>query len=324
METKDTSSSCSDSDKQIMQQMLKRATILKEGSMNGLNALKKNFQLLSKTNLFGSPIECVFKREFERLFGEEHLTFTDSLLHNLNNLEKQLIKETLPEVDSKCALTALKTQCAIFFHSELLKLTDYDENQSNTSGNKSSRSRNECNDKGTFGDDTNIRPTYDTEPMAENDSNVIPDSSNMCDIDNKVDQNAEACDDERVALANLITNLKLDIDENKKIQKQLKKANTSLTQELKERKYTLEETNRTLGESNSTRDSCLIALQNKEIELEKYKTYLNHTTEYDTLERKLKDTQGLLAQKENDIKEGLKLKANEISVANKKHDELVK
>nr|GEU72983.1 hypothetical protein [Tanacetum cinerariifolium] len=42
----------------------------------------------------------------------------------------------------------------------------------------------------------------------------------------KTDQNAE---DERVALANLIANLKLDIDENKMIQTQLKKENTSLT-----------------------------------------------------------------------------------------------
>nr|GEY76405.1 hypothetical protein [Tanacetum cinerariifolium] len=86
--------------------------------------------------------------------------------------------------------------------------------------------------------------------------------------DTYADQNAKECDDERVTLANLISNLKLDIDENKKIQKQLKKANASLTQELKECKSTLKETNRTLGESNSTRDSCLIALQNNQIELE--------------------------------------------------------
>nr|GEV97113.1 endonuclease/exonuclease/phosphatase family protein [Tanacetum cinerariifolium] len=41
------------------------------------------------------------------------------------------------------------------------------ENQSNTSGDESSRSRNECNDKSTSGDDTDIRPSYDTEPMVE-------------------------------------------------------------------------------------------------------------------------------------------------------------
>ncbi|GJU11743.1 putative reverse transcriptase domain-containing protein [Tanacetum coccineum] len=64
------------------------------------------------------------------------------------------------------------------------------------------------------------------------DSNVIPDSPDMCDNDIQDDQNDVECDDERVALANLIANLKLDVDENKKIQKQLKKANATLTQEL--------------------------------------------------------------------------------------------
>ncbi|GKA01240.1 hypothetical protein Tco_0673905 [Tanacetum coccineum] len=53
---------------------------------------------------------------------------------------------------------------------------------------------------------------------------------------------------------NLIANLKLDVDENKKIQKQLKKANATLTQELTECKSILAETSRTLGESNSIRD----------------------------------------------------------------------
>ncbi|GKE00334.1 hypothetical protein Tco_1388317 [Tanacetum coccineum] len=52
------------------------------------------------------------------------------------------------------------------------------------------------------------------------DSNVIPDSPDMCDNDIQNDQNVVECDDERVALANLIANLKLDDDENKKIQKQ--------------------------------------------------------------------------------------------------------
>nr|GFB01917.1 hypothetical protein [Tanacetum cinerariifolium] len=95
------------------------------------------------------------------------------------------------------------------------------------------------------------------------DSNVIPDSPDMCDNDIQIDQNAVECDDERVAVANLIANLKLDVDENKKIQKQLKKANTALAHELNECKYILAKISRTLGESNSIWDSCLIALQNK-------------------------------------------------------------
>ncbi|GJX69640.1 retrovirus-related pol polyprotein from transposon TNT 1-94 [Tanacetum coccineum] len=81
------------------------------------------------------------------------------------------------------------------------------------------------------------------------------------------------------------------------IQKQLKKANATLTQELTECKSILAETSRTLGESN---------------------------IDYDKLEHKLNEALGLLAQKEIDIKEGLKVKACEISIVKEKHDELVK
>ncbi|GKB47002.1 hypothetical protein Tco_0897755 [Tanacetum coccineum] len=63
------------------------------------------------------------------------------------------------------------------------------------------------------------------------DSNVIPDLLDMLYNEIQTDQNAK---DERVTLANLIENLTLDTEENKKILKQLKKANASLTQELKE------------------------------------------------------------------------------------------
>nr|GEU40982.1 hypothetical protein [Tanacetum cinerariifolium] len=147
------------------------------------------------------------------------------------------------------------------------------ENQSNTSGDESNRSRNECNDKSTSKDDTDIRPSYDTEPMVEVpyiakynvfvvdtqhseqheciintcvvekvDSNVILNSPGMCDNEIQTDQNAVECDDEHVALAYLIANSKLDVDKNKKIQKQLKKANTSLAHELKECKSILAKT----------------------------------------------------------------------------------
>ncbi|GJT77957.1 retrovirus-related pol polyprotein from transposon TNT 1-94 [Tanacetum coccineum] len=122
----------------------------------------------------------------------------------------------------------------------------------------------------------------DSKPLEQDDSNVIPDSPDMY--------------------------------EHKKIQKQLKKANASLTQELKECKSTLAETSRTLGKSNSIQDSCLIALQNKQTELEKYMAFNDRTVDYDKLERKLNETLGLLAQKEIDVKEGLKLKAYEILV----------
>ncbi|GJV88727.1 hypothetical protein Tco_1532665 [Tanacetum coccineum] len=81
---------------------------------------------------------------------------------------------------------------------------------------------------------------------------------------------------------------------------------------------------RTLRGVLKYRDSCLIALQNKQTKLEKYMTFNDRTVDYDKLEHKLNETLGLLTQKEIDIKEGLKLKAYEISVVKEKHDELVK
>ncbi|GKF93590.1 hypothetical protein Tco_0283290 [Tanacetum coccineum] len=96
----------------------------------------------------------------------------------------------------------------------------------------------------------NVRQHYEQSESTSNtclvekdDSNVTPDSPGVCDNDIQTDQNAE---DECAALANLIANLKLDVDENKKIQKQLKKANASLAHELKECKSILAKTSRTL------------------------------------------------------------------------------
>nr|GEW73597.1 hypothetical protein [Tanacetum cinerariifolium]GEX37260.1 hypothetical protein [Tanacetum cinerariifolium]GEY35615.1 hypothetical protein [Tanacetum cinerariifolium] len=95
----------------------------------------------------------------------------------------------------------------------------------------------------------NSRPTYDTEPLEKVhidddynvfaterqhseqpdsinntyvvktvDSNIIHDSTNMCENERNDDQNAKEPEDERVLLAFLIANLKLYVDENKKIQ----------------------------------------------------------------------------------------------------------
>nr|GEV15289.1 putative reverse transcriptase domain-containing protein [Tanacetum cinerariifolium] len=135
------------------------------------------------------------------------------------------------------------------------------------------------------------------EQVETDDSNVILDSPDMCDDDIQNDQNDVEIDDERVTLANL----KLDVDENKKIQKQLKKANTTLAQELKECKTILAKTSKTL--SISVQDSFLVALQNKQTKFEKYKAFNDPTVDYDKLKRKLNETLGQLAQKDIEIKE---------------------
>nr|GEY32251.1 ribonuclease H-like domain-containing protein [Tanacetum cinerariifolium] len=157
-----------------------------------------------------------------------------------------------------------------------------------------------------------------------NNSNVTPDSPDMCEDDIQNEQNDVESDDERVALAKLIANLKLDVNKNKKIQKQLKKANTTLAQELKECKVILAETSKSLRESISVRDSCLVALQTKQTEFKKYKAFNDRTVDYDKLECKLNEALGQLAQKDTVIREGLKTKAYELLMVKEKYDELVK
>nr|GEV85733.1 hypothetical protein [Tanacetum cinerariifolium] len=156
------------------------------------------------------------------------------------------------------------------------------------------------------------------------DINVTPDSLDMCEDDIQKEQNDVESDDERVTLANLISNLKLDVDENKKIQKQLKKANTTLAQELNECKAILAETSMSMGEFISVRDSFLVAVQTKQIEFEKFKAFNDRIVDYDKLKRKLNDALGQLAHKDTVIREGLKTKAYKLSVVKEKHDELMK
>ncbi|GJU54756.1 hypothetical protein Tco_1228470 [Tanacetum coccineum] len=96
----------------------------------------------------------------------------------------------------------------------------------------------------------------DTSLMEKVDSNTTPDSSDMSNNEIEADHYVGDHEDEHVVLANLIANLKLNTDENKRTQNQLKKANTTLTHELNECKYALEE-------SNNIRDRCRSAFMTK-------------------------------------------------------------
>ncbi|GJZ17353.1 hypothetical protein Tco_0553476 [Tanacetum coccineum] len=63
------------------------------------------------------------------------------------------------------------------------------------------------------------------------------DEEDMSNNEGEVEHDAEHNDEERVLLASLITNLKLDIDENKRINKDMKKANRVLSHELAKYKH---------------------------------------------------------------------------------------
>ncbi|GJT43477.1 hypothetical protein Tco_0952192 [Tanacetum coccineum] len=84
-----------------------------------------------------------------------------------------------------------------------------------------------------------VKPEYvnDTYPVEKVDSNVT--LVNINNNEREVDHNAKKNKDDHVLLASLIAKVKLHVDENKKIKKELKKENTSLTQEPDESKLNL-------------------------------------------------------------------------------------
>ncbi|GJV27101.1 hypothetical protein Tco_1383549 [Tanacetum coccineum] len=183
----------------------------------------------------------------------EAQTFKETIIQHMNSIEQCIVERASHEQElqnglkklnerklqiQKCKVQEVKALDASLGDKDCSRIVSDKgndqglENQSNTYGDESSRLRNECNDKRTSGDDMDIRPSYDTKPMVEvpytTEYNVFavdkqhseqPDSLDMCDNEIQTDHNAVECDDERVALANLIANLKLDVDENKKIQK---------------------------------------------------------------------------------------------------------
>ncbi|GJW87051.1 retrovirus-related pol polyprotein from transposon TNT 1-94 [Tanacetum coccineum] len=117
METKDTLSSCSYSDEQDMQQMLKQAKILKGSCLNGLSALKSHFTQILEPGITKSE----FERAFSHIFGENVDTFTRTFSQNMDTLEQQLTKETILESNCQNAFRVLKTQFEKIFSSVLIK-----------------------------------------------------------------------------------------------------------------------------------------------------------------------------------------------------------
>ncbi|GJW19290.1 hypothetical protein Tco_0026726 [Tanacetum coccineum] len=309
MGTKVTSSSGSVLEEPEIQKLQMQAKIFKENSLNKLNELKSTTQLLERQTTFsGCPL---YQQAFAQLFGDSVRTFKFQLSQHMNNLETLLNAETLHEMDSKSALSVIKIQqCKVqevqssvtssgdetssgivsdeeidkqkleAHYSYMAKIQEVSPDESSSTSQPLEQVQNH-DENDVF---ANMRrhseqpeSINDTYVLEKDDSNVTPDSSNICTNDNQVDQNAAECVDERAALANLIANLTLDTEENKMILKQLKKANASLTQELEKCKTNLDETNSALGEAISCRDSCLIALQNKQNEFEKYKAFNDRT-----------------------------------------------
>nr|GEY81105.1 hypothetical protein [Tanacetum cinerariifolium] len=126
------------------------------------------------------------------------------------------------------------------------------------------------------------------------------------------EQNDVESDDERVALANLIANLKLDVNENKKIQKQLKKANTTLAQELKECKAILTKTRQLAHKDTVIREGLKTKAYELSVVKEKHDELMKQSlltkSHYEGLvKQKMKLIMDLKLREEHDIEKMLSM-----------------
>ncbi|GJS61587.1 hypothetical protein Tco_0656371 [Tanacetum coccineum] len=228
----------------------------------------------------------------------------------MQNLERQLNKETLHEKDSKSALSVIKVQFDKFLHSEAVKPSHYD-------------GRHE---RENFKDYTQMEAQTFKEKIIQNMDSIEQCIVERAHREQEIQNRLKMLNERKLQIQECkIQEVKaLDASPGDKDRSGIV-SSTRNDQCLENQSNTSgDESSRTLGESNRTRDRYLVALHDKEVELAKYKTFKERTIENDTLERKLREIQAVLDQKEHDIKEGLKLKAYEISVVKEKHDELVK
>ncbi|GJT88490.1 hypothetical protein Tco_1070207 [Tanacetum coccineum] len=296
---------------QNLEMQFSNETLHEKDSNSELRAIKGQFEHFIHSKMFELSKYNTNAREILQDFNAyttmEAQTFKETIIQNMDSIAQCMIQEcTVQKVQSSVTSSGDETSSGIVSEEEI----DKKELEAHYGFMAKIQEVLPAESSST---DTPL------EQVQNNDENNV-----FANERQHSEKNSAECTDERVALANLIANLTLDTEENKMILKQLKKANASLTQELEECKTNLDETSRALGEATSCRDSCLIALQNKQNEFEKYKAFNDRTIDYEILQTKLNDTLGLLALKDIEIKEGLKTKAYEISVLNQKNDELVK
>ncbi|GKA66044.1 hypothetical protein Tco_0765852 [Tanacetum coccineum] len=129
METKDTLSSCSDSEEQQMKRMQDKA---KERCMVSFRLLHSHLRVLSKNELNRTRTEEGFKRVFAKLFNQDVQIFKGTMFLNVDQLEKQLDKEEFQDWINESR----------------------EQDTSSKSGNDADV------------DDAYIKPEYDEEPMA--------------------------------------------------------------------------------------------------------------------------------------------------------------
>nr|GEW83519.1 hypothetical protein [Tanacetum cinerariifolium] len=183
-----------------MQQIQDKA---KESCMVSFRQLHSHLKVLSNNDLKGTRTECGFKRAFATLFGQDVESFTGTMFLNMDQLEKQLDNKEFQDIGSMVAFKVLETQFQMFIKSRIylddeyvimtcnyflqytqLEISEFYDTliqhmefvkksidkrslhkRDGTESKKHDTNNRSGND--THTDDTDIKPIYDEEPMAE-------------------------------------------------------------------------------------------------------------------------------------------------------------
>ncbi|GJY83558.1 hypothetical protein Tco_0496934 [Tanacetum coccineum] len=214
----------SNSQERELHQLKQMQDKAKESCMISFRLLHSHLKVLS--------IKGGFERACVALFDQDNQTFTESLLLNLDNLEKQLDREEFQETESIDAFRVLMKQRVndrvmqskegkVDSSKALdagLVVTESNETESerHVSSSRSGKDThaedadiNSVNDKQPLAEvqltvqhDTlaneqqhsvQSEPIYDTHLLEKVDRNTIPNSTNMCHGGGEIEQNAEKC-----------------------------------------------------------------------------------------------------------------------------------
>ncbi|GKD90046.1 hypothetical protein Tco_1365553 [Tanacetum coccineum] len=160
-----------------LKKLLNKELLYEKDSKSALSVIKVQFEkflhleVIKPLNYDGRYVREIFK-EYTRL---EAQSLKDLITEYMESIEKCIFKakevkaldassgtiERSGKVLDKANASSSENDCNKTRNGQSL------EKESNTSGNKSSMLGNEYNERSNFGNDTDIKPTYDTEPIAE-------------------------------------------------------------------------------------------------------------------------------------------------------------
>ncbi|GJW56902.1 hypothetical protein Tco_0103633 [Tanacetum coccineum] len=209
-----------------LETLLNAETLHEMDSKSALSVIKVQFERFINSDLL-KPLD-IYSRSFssDREVRENFRdytkmtaqTFKETIIQNMNSIEQCIIERASHEQELKMTLKKLSErqlqiqQCKV----QEVQSSVTSSGDETSSGIVSEEEIDKKELEAHYGFMAKIQEVLPAESSStdqpleqKDDSNVTPDSLNICNNDNQVDQNAAECVDERAALSNLIANLAL-------------------------------------------------------------------------------------------------------------------